>query len=785
MIHRIESALRRLRRALSRDEWSWRLLKLSARTPEPGKSRQGLLLIQIDGLSAPQFEKAMRAGRMPFLRSLLNREGYHRHSLYSGIPSTTPAAQGELFYGRRCCVPAFAYRARMDGPQSGRVMTLLNSESADRIENELKEQGEPLLTGGSAYSNIFTGGAHEAHFCASRLSLLQVMRRFNPFALTIVVLWNGASVLRLTALLGIETALALYDAMRGRFARGEWRREFSFIFSRVLVCVGLREVVTAMASMDLARGMPVVHLNFPGFDEQAHRRGPGSAFANFALGGIDFCVRRLYRAAHRSVRREYEVLIYSDHGQESVLPYPRWRGETLSAAVQSALASPGSEATVLAYGPVGHFYLPKPCLPELRDRMAETLRVKAAIPMVLYAIRDGQGEIKQAKAFTSEGVFLLPRDAAAVLGAKHPFLAATARDLAVLCHHADAGDFVAVGWSPPGQGSRPASKTISFAWENGAHGGPGFEETHAFALLPRHLHVTSDPKGEPFRHEHLRALILSMRRQGDRRGDVGVRGIGSVTGASAGMPMAKPSSQPGCLTVVSYNVHACEGMDGRTSPERISRVLAQTRGEIFCLQECFGSERGFVPHQALRIAEILEHDFHWGPVHVMHDAYGNAILTALPMEEKRQAALPTVTGYTLEERGAQWAEIEWQDLRLQVLNTHLGLLGRERNLQAEALTDAAWVPAAMADGPVVLAGDFNAGVRSTPFQTLARLLVDAQESLKGHRPRNTFFAGLPVHRIDHVFMSRALRAEHIEVMRSHLTRLASDHLPVIVKLKAL
>jgi endonuclease/exonuclease/phosphatase family metal-dependent hydrolase len=829
MIHRIESALRRVRRALSRDEWSWRLLKLPP--PAPGPSRHGLLLIQIDGLSAHQLEKAMRSGRMPFLRSLLNREGYHRHSLYSGMPSTTPAAQGELFYGRRCCVPAFAFRARQDGPMRGQVMSMLNAESADHVEGDLTaqseagharlEQDEPLLAGGSAYSNIFTGGAREPHFCASRLSPFRIARHFNPLAFALVLLWNGASVIRLIVLLVVEAFLAIYDALSGRLARREWRREFTFIFSRVLVCVGLREVVTAMASMDLARGLPVVQVNFSGYDEQAHRRGPSSAFAHYALGGIDFCVRRLYRSAHRSMRRDYEVVVYSDHGQEAVLPYERLRGVSFDEAVQSALGiktekpsqasprfehlvrsqdpvgsrwekrlerlrkkplsrstpSPGSptaaeaasEPLVLAAGPVGHIYLPTPCLPELRDRMAESLRTKAEIPVVIYAMPNDE-----VKAFTAEGVFLLPRDAAQVLGEKHPFLATTARDLVELCQHPDAGDFVVLGWSPPGRAKRMASKSLTFAWENGAHGGPGFEETHAFALLPRHVHVTHSDANEPFRHENLRRILQGLQKRSAPQ-----------TRATERMRAPKEAGEKDSFTVVTYNVHGCEGMDGTLSPERIARVLAQTRGDIFCLQECFGPERGHSVHQARRIAEVLQHDFHFDPVGVLHDAYGNALLSALPMRERRQGTLPTVTGYTLEERGAQWAEIDWLDLKLQVLNTHFGLLGRERNAQARALTADGWLPAAIADGPVVLAGDFNAGIRSAPFQTIGHLLYDAQQTLKGHRPRNTFFASIPVHRIDHVFMSRSLKAEKIEVMRSHLTRLASDHLPVIVKVSTL
>lgn len=792
MIHVVEKALRQARRALSRDEWSWRLLRLSRSGPSDGK--RGLLLIQIDGLSRVQLDKALQRGRLPFLRSLLRREGYVSHALYSGLPSTTPAAQGELFYGRPCCVPAFAYKAKSDG----RVMTLLNAESADRVESSLAEESDaPLLAGGSAYSNIYTGGAAEPHFCASRLSPKAVLRHSNPLALAVVLLWNLPSVLRLLSLLIMETALAFYDAARGSLQRGEFAHEFKFILSRVLVCVGLREVVTAMASMDLMRGLPVVQLNFAGYDEQAHRRGPSSAFAHFSLRGIDRCIRRLYQASHRSHHRDYEVWIYSDHGQESTLPYLRETGRTLQEAVTAAL-SPAvaairakaervvrsqdplgarwerslsrerhlqetaggvqDEPLVLAYGPVGHIYLNSPCLPELRSRMAATLQKQAAIPIVLHRLPEGR-----AQAVTADGFFTLPEDAARVLGPRHPFLETCAADLAALCHHEDAGDFVALGW-------RPQGKPLTFAWENGAHGGPGNEETHAFALLPAGVkplfaEAIGSPSLRPFRHADLRRLALRVRHRAALAGKV--PGLFHTRD-----PQAK-------LRVLTYNVHACEGMDGKVSPTRIARVIAQCRPDVICLQECYGPERGDL---TARVAEALESDFHHDKMNTMQDAYGNALLSSWPLRPVLQKDLPTVTGYTLEIRGAQWAEIEWQGLPLQVLNTHLGLLGRERLAQAEALSGEEWLLAALQKGPTVLAGDFNAGPHSPPFRLLDRVLRDAQQNLVEHRPRNTFFGRFPVHRIDHVFLSPALQAVAAEVPRSHLTRLASDHLPLLVEM---
>jgi len=789
MIHRIESMLRQARRVLSRDEWSWRLLRLQPARKDEG--RRGLLMIQIDGLSRSQLEKAIRQGRMPFLRGLLKRESYRLNSLYSGLPSTTPAAQGELFYRRKCCVPAFAYRDSRDG----RVMTLLNPESAKRIENELEAEGEPLLKGGSAYSDIYSGGADESHFCASGLSPTSVLRSANPLAVLLILIWNFPSVIRLMALLGIESFLAFYDALRGAVAKGEFWHEFKFIFSRVLVCVGLREVITAMASMDLMRGLPVVQLNFAGYDEQSHRRGPSSAFAHFSLRGIDGSIRRLYRAAHRSYARDYEVWIYSDHGQEATQPYLKETGRTLAVAVRDCLGptltedkgralkprkivrsqvpmgarleksilkarsknplneSPSTssgELLVLGYGPVAHIYLPSPCRPELLDRMAGTLQKQAAIPALLFRLPDGR-----VKVYSAHGVFHLPENAAEILGSKHLCAPMCAQDLVELCHHPHAGDFVALGW-------RNHGKPLTFAWENGAHGGPGSEETHAFAILPSSIQSRAKP--DILRHSDLHDMALKVRNAPARRG--------AFAGAF------KPKDPHATLRVLTYNVHACAGMDGKVNPARIARVIAQMHADVICLQECYGSERGDL---TLAVATALEQEFHLEPVHIAQDRYGNAILTHWPMKTVQQAALPTASGYTLEERGAQWVEVLWQDLPMQILNTHLGLLGEERFAQAETLIGSDWLQAALAAGPTLLAGDFNAGPRSSAFKLIDQLLPDAQNALSGHHPRNTFFGRFPVHRIDHVFLSPALKVVYADVPRTHLTRLASDHLPLLVE----
>lgn len=786
MIHVLDARLRQMRRWLSRSEWSLKLLRLPKVEAD---QRRGLVMIQVDGLARPQLEKALKLGRMPFLSKLLRREGYQLHDVYSGIPSTTAAAQAELFYGVKGAIPAFAYQEK----EKGRYVKLLLPECASRLEGEFAAKGDGLLQGGSAHGNMFSGGAEEAHWCASSLGAADILKNANPLGTLAVLIWNFASVLRLLGLLFVEMIVALYDAIRGAISRHEARHELLFIFSRVFVVVGLREINTVQASMDVARGMPIVHVNFVGYDEQAHRRGPSSKFAHFSLLGIDNCIERIWKAAHRSFRRDYEVWIYSDHGQESVIPYAKENhrpledavAEVLSAHVASPTASrraprmsrsqhpggtrmegyllrrsgtsvsatdpvPEGSPVVIAVGPYGHIYLPEPPEPGKRDGMARRLVDKANIPMVLFP--DGPG---RARVVTPEGQFELPRDAARVLGPMHPFPEECGRDLVASCHHPHSGDFVIAGW-------RPRGRPVSFVWENGAHGGPGVHETHAFGLFP--VNAPLPRHGAYLRYSHIREAAMH------------VRGTPSTVRT---YPRRKRAAEV-TLRVMTYNIHGCGGMDGKVSTDRIARVIAQYEPDIIALQECYGAKRG---DQARAILAGLRDTYHFpSSLAMFQDDYGNAVLSVHPMTLLKSTRLPTLPDRPIEIRGAQWVRLDLGGAPVHFINTHLGLFSLERQRQAEALMGPEWLESESCGSPAILCGDFNAFPSSTVFRTLTGRLHEAQENAVGHRSKNTFPGRYPVSRIDHIFCSPEFKTLRVEVPRTHLTRLASDHLPIVAEI---
>ncbi len=414
---------------------------------------------------------------------------------------------------------------------------------------------------------------------------------------------------------------------------------------------------------------------------------------------------------------------------------------------------------VAALGPVGHVYLPQGLADDARDVVARELARTHLVPLVLSVA--GPGVLC---ARTEAGEFRLPQDRAALLGAQHPFLDALGEDLVRLCEHAEAGDLVLLGW-------RHGVTPISFATENGAHAGASPDETHGFALFPQDAPL---PARE---HDYLRPLDLrhaALQHLG--RPDHQARGVGKRIA----------TARSDRLRVMTYNVHGCVGMDGKLDAERIARVIARARPDVVALQELdVGRVRSLGMDQAQLIARYLEMEFHFHPaMHLEEERYGDAILTHLPQRLVKAGALPGLADKPrLEPRGALWVAVDLHDREVQIINTHLGLYPRERAAQVEALLGSDWLAHEACQEPVIVCGDFNALPSSPVCRRLGAQFEDAQASAQAHRPQATFSSRLPTMRIDHLFISPGLEVAAIDIPRSELARVASDHLPLVAEIR--
>lgn len=796
MVRRFRALFRLGQRRLSRAHLLSRALRLSATEGDP--SRPGLVMIQVDGLSRPQFVRALERGEMPFLQRLIRRESYRVHTLYSGLPAATPAVQAELLYGVRTAVPAFSFRAS----ESGELVRMYEPDAAARVEARLEQETEPLLAGGSAYSDNFTGGAAEAHFCPTSLGWGPSMRAASFSATLLLLVSNLYSLVRILVLLVVELGLALVDFVRG-LARGRnFLKELKFVPTRVAICILLRELCVIGGRMDISRGLPIIHINLLGYDEQSHRRGPNSRFAHWTLKGIDDAIARLWRAAQTAHGRHYDVWVYSDHGQHHAHAYQKLQGYSLEDAVNQVFAQLRSRAVVpparmpetvqthrvrllggrrfqrlfavfqagpeegsrdqpqvASLGPVAFVYPPEPLTAADRIFLASELVRSHAVPVAI-----ARGEDGELRAWTAGGEFTLPRDTASLFGQSHPFIAELPADLVRLCEHPDAGAVAVLGW-------HAGAKPVTFAMENGSHAGATPEETTAFALLP------SDTVLPDRGRDYLRPVDLR---------EAALQHLGRRSFAPRNRRLQPGAPPPRQLRVVTYNVHSCIGMDGKLSARRIARVIARTQPDIVALQELdVGRARSGHENQAQTIAHYLTMEHHFHPaIHVQDEQYGDAILSHLPMRLVKAAPLPPAPapGSKREPRGALWVTVDLAGTEIQVLNTHLGLWPGERLRQTEELLGRHWLGDPRCQGPVILCGDFNATPGTAVCRILCERLDDAQVKLEAHRPRNTFSSTIPAARIDHIFIGGGIAVTGIDVPGSQLAKVASDHRPLVATL---
>lgn len=226
------------------------------------------------------------------------------------------------------------------------------------------------------------------------------------------------------------------------------------------------------------------------------------------------------------------------------------------------------------------------------------------------------------------------------------------------------------------------------------------------------------------------------------------------------------------LTVASYNVHKCVGVDRKFDPHRIARVIAEMKPDIVAVQEAdkrFGRRVGLLDTGMLREAGLsLVPVSHLPDGHGWH---GNALLVraGTPLAVHR-LALPGA-----EPRGAVIAEMELPAGRLRIVAAHFGLLKRCRARQSAAILEAIARGEAM---PTLMMGDLNEwrpGRRSS-LRTLEGLF-----GTLGMGPAS-FPSRMPIFALDRILGWPRGVVRDVQVHDTPLARLASDHLPLKARL---
>jgi hypothetical protein len=276
----------------------------------PARSRRRLLIIQIDGLSRSVLEQALREGRMPFLARLLRRT--HRLEPMSvGMPTSTPAFQMAAMYGVRPDIPGFHFhdkhlRADVYFPRSA---------DAARIEREQAAGRRGIVTGGSTYGCVFTGGAANNLFSFAMIKRPTGRGVFTAVSAFVVLAWVIVKCLTLTAVELVRFLLrVLADPLSARLSGWKW------LAIKVGMSIWMRECFTLSAARDLYAGAPAVYVNYIDYDVYAHGFGPRDRRARRVLRRVDRAIHQLARICRRVPEHAYDVYVLSDHGQAHCVP---------------------------------------------------------------------------------------------------------------------------------------------------------------------------------------------------------------------------------------------------------------------------------------------------------------------------------------------------------------------------------------------------------------------------------------------------------------------------------
>jgi endonuclease/exonuclease/phosphatase family metal-dependent hydrolase len=234
---------------------------------------------------------------------------------------------------------------------------------------------------------------------------------------------------------------------------------------------------------------------------------------------------------------------------------------------------------------------------------------------------------------------------------------------------------------------------------------------------------------------------------------------------------------PSTLRIVTYNIHRSRGMDRRTLPHRIAAVLAQVDADVVALQEVIGAG----PRGASHIEEIgaaLGMGWVLAPARYLRGhQFGNAVLSRFPIKHHAEHDL---SWKTCEARRLQRADIDVDGHTLHVYNVHLGTAFLERRHQAERL--ATIVSDKHVTGAKLVLGDFNEWMRGLTTRLLSNRLksVDLRDFLKRRR---TYPGLFPILHLDHIYYAGRLEVLAVELPRTRLSLVASDHLPLVADVR--
>jgi endonuclease/exonuclease/phosphatase family metal-dependent hydrolase len=243
------------------------------------------------------------------------------------------------------------------------------------------------------------------------------------------------------------------------------------------------------------------------------------------------------------------------------------------------------------------------------------------------------------------------------------------------------------------------------------------------------------------------------------------------------------------LSIATYNIHkGFSHFNRRVVLHELRERLRDLNADIVFLQEAQGehtrhAERyhnypGCAQHEF--IAEEVWPHCAYG-MNSVYEAghHGNAILSRFPI---LQSLNMDVSAHRFESRGLLHCEIDLAgQQRVHCLCVHFGLFAKGRREQTRLLIE--YVKSSIpADMPLIIAGDFNDWRNQMSHTLKSELDVHDVFHLHGGSPARSFPAGLPMFRLDRIYV-RGFSVLHSEVHVGGEWQRLSDHAALSTRLR--
>lgn len=221
------------------------------------------------------------------------------------------------------------------------------------------------------------------------------------------------------------------------------------------------------------------------------------------------------------------------------------------------------------------------------------------------------------------------------------------------------------------------------------------------------------------------------------------------------------------LRVLSYNVHS-----QKDDPAALAAVVRGVAPDVLIVQE--GPRRFRWRGKTAALARSVGMVVGAGGL----PSLGNLVLTNLRVRvhDAWSIRLPHTPGRHL--RGAAFAECSVGPARFVVVGSHLSKYADERPAQAAALK----AEMSKVELPVVLGADLNESTSGDAWRILVEGLTDTADAA-GRAEKPTFSCANPRDRIDALFVDTRFSVLEYDVVDTPEALRASDHFPVLARLR--